>query len=313
MKKRTVFLFTTVIMVLSTFWKGYPIEARELQHDTTAAKQLEFIRRNLTGLQEMKFSDARQYFEVSLKDLTELEKNYAGTHEALEATFYKGTVYIQFKSYDKAVHQLDTVLKQEGLNENFKARALYFKTQALIGKGDLEAAKKTVVELRKIEPRAANAFKDQLNNIARVGMEAPTFKEADITGKLIDLAEYKGNITIIYFWATWCDPCIQEFPKVKKIYYDFKGKGIRFIGVSLDDDIRDVQGFVQHEGVEWPQIFDGKRWDGKLPSLYFVQAIPTLFVLDREGRIRYIGNDTKSISRIAATLLTESAEVPLFR
>ena len=100
---------------------------------------------------------------------------------------------------------------------------------------------------------------------------------------------------------------------MKIMYNKFKGKGVQFIGVSLDDDIEDLRGFVKQEEIEWPQIFDGKRWKGVIPSLYHVQAIPIIFVLDRENRIRYIGSDTESATRIVTTLLSESKDVPLFR
>ena len=90
------------------------------------------------------------------------------------------------------------------------------------------------------------------------------------------------------------------------MYTKFKEKGVQFIGVSLDDDIEDLRGFVKQLEVEWPQVFDKKRWQGAIPSLYHIQAIPTLVVLDRENKVRYVGSDTESVTRIVTTLLSES-------
>ena len=79
--------------------------------------------------------------------------------------------------------------------------------------------------MRLIEPRAADAFGNELSGTLRIGVEAPTFNVTDIDGKPIDLSKYKGHVIIINFWATWCDPCVQEFPNAKQMYTKFKGKG----------------------------------------------------------------------------------------
>jgi peroxiredoxin len=177
----------------------------------------------------------------------------------------------------------------------------------------MATAKEVVAELRMVEPRAADSFGEELSGTLRIGAEAPTFNVTTVDGKPLDLAQYKGNIIIINFWATWCDPCLQEFPNAKKLYAKFRDKGVQFIGVSLDDDIEDLRGFVKQFEVGWPQIFDGKRWQGAIPSLYHIQAIPTFVLLDRESKVRYVGSDTEAVTRIVTTLLSESKDMPLFR
>ncbi|HHT9136910.1 MAG TPA: redoxin domain-containing protein [Candidatus Wunengus sp. YC60] len=312
MKKRILLGFTVITSVFFIL-SGYAVHAGELKHDATAAKKLEIIRRNLSGLTEMKSADAKKYYNEALNDLSALIGKYDGTEEALEAKFFMGAAHNEMHNFDEAIKCFDSVLGQGNMERNFKARTLYFKTKALLGKGDIATAKEVVAELRMIEPRAAEAFSNELGGMLRIGMEAPTFNVADVNGNPVDLSKYKGNIIIIDFWATWSDPCIQEFPNVKKMYAKFKGKGVQFLGVSLDDDIEDLRGFVKQFDVEWPQIFDGKRWAGEIPSLYHIQATPTMYVLDRENKVRYIGSDTESITRIVTTLLSESKDMPLFR
>ncbi len=312
--KRGVVLVLTIVASVFPLWAGYVAHAKELNHDANAAKQLEIIRRNLVNLPEMKYADAKKYYVEALKDLNILVGKCVGTEEALEAKFYTGTIYCEMKNFDEAVKCFDVILRQEGLDIVYKKKSLYFKAKSLLGKGDIVTAKEVVAELRLIEPRAADSFGQELSGMVRIGMEAPTFNVMDFSGKKpIDLSKYKGNVTVVVFWATWCEPCMQEFPKVKKLYSSFKNKDVQFIGISLDDDIEDLRGFVKQEEIEWPQAFDGKRWKGMLPALYHVQAIPTIFVLDRENKVRYIGSDTENISRIVTTLLSESKDVPLFR
>lgn len=312
MKKRSI-LALTIITFIFSIWTGCTVFAEELKSDANAAKQLEFIRRNLSGLTEMKFTDAKRYYEEALKELNTLIKKYDGKREALEAKFYIGNIYNAMHNFDEAITYFDIVLSQKNIENIFKAKALYFKTKALIAKGDFVKAKEIVEELKLIDTRAADSFGSELSGSARIGMEAPTFQVSDVNGNLIDLSKYKGSIVILDFWATWCDPCITEFTKIKSMYQKFKDRGVQFIGVSLDDDIEDLRGFVKQEQVEWPQIFDGKRWKGVIPSLYRIQIIPTMLVLDRESKIRYIGSDTENITRIVTTLLSESADLPLFR
>ncbi|MGQ3685998.1 MAG: redoxin domain-containing protein [Candidatus Loosdrechtia sp.] len=311
--RRTHIIFLMVFTFAFLAWAGYTVYANERKDDTNAAKQLEFIRKNLTNLTEMKSSDAKQYYEEALKDLHALIEKYPGTEQELEANFYAGVIHNEMHNYNEAIKYFDSILSQEMLHRNFKARTLYFKIMALLKKGDVVKVKETIAELKLVEPRAADSFGKELSGIVSVGYEAPSFTGMDLKGNTIDLAKYKGDIVVIDFWATWCDPCMQEFPKFKKVYNKFKTRGIKFIGVSLDDDIRDLNGFVEQEGIEWPQIFDGKRWKGTVPGLYRVLAIPMIFVLDRESRIRYIGSSTENVSQVLTTLLSESKELPLFR
>lgn len=311
MKKGRKLILTACASVF-LLWAGHTGNAGELKHDVNAAKQLEIIRKNLSSLTEMKYTDAKKYYEDALKDLNALIEKHAKTEEALEAKFYIGVVYNEMRNFEEAIKCFDTVLSQGEMDKNFKARTLYFMTKALIAKGDIARAKDTVAELKQIEPRAADGFRQQLGSMVRIGMDAPMFNVADFQGKPVDLSKYKGSIVVLDFWATWCDPCIREFPKLKNVYSKFKDKGVQFIGISLDDDIENLRGFVKHEEVKWPQVFDGKRWKGLIPSLYSIQIIPTMVVLDQENKVRYIGGDIENVTQIVTSLLSEPKKLPLF-
>ncbi|MDQ1272347.1 MAG: hypothetical protein QG591_977 [Planctomycetota bacterium] len=306
-------LILTVCASVFLLWAGHAGNAGELKHDAHAAKQLEIIRKNLSGLTEMKYTDAKKYYAEALKDLNALIEKYAKTEEALEAQFYIGAVYNEMRTFEEAIKCFDMVLSQGEIDQNFKARTLYFKAKALIAKGDIAKAKDAVAELKQIEPRAADSFGQELSGTMRIGMDAPMFNVTDFQGKPVDLSKYKGNVVVLDFWATWGDSCIQEFPKLKKMYSKFKDKGVQFIGISLDDDIDDLRGFLKQESVEWPQVFDKKRWKGLIPALYNIQVIPTMVVLDRESKVRYIGGDTENVTQIVTTLISGSKELPSFR
>lgn len=305
MKKLSVFITVITVSFLS-IWAFHINDAVGMRHDADAGLLLETIREKLSNYSKMKPEDAEEYYDEALNELDMLGELYAGTEEALEARFYVGSIYYIMGNFEEAIKCFDEVLSNgEEIDQHFKSRTLYFKAKAVLGTGDIEKAKEIVAELKLIEPRAANAFGKELSGTLRPGMEAPEFNTTDFIGESISLSEYKGNIIVIDFWATWCDPCIQGFPEIKRMYKKFKGQGVQFIGISQDDEIEDLKAFVSMNQVKWPQIFEGMRWKGRISKMYNVEKIPMMYVLDRENKICYIGNNKKKATRVITTLLTK--------
>ncbi len=113
----------------------------------------------------------------------------------------------------------------------------------------------------------------------------PDFNEKDLDGKPLSIANYKGKVVLIDFWATWCGPCVHEMPNVLKTYEKYHDKGFEIIGVSLDKDKEKLVAFIKENNVQWPQYFDGQGWQNKLSSQYGVNSIPSTYLLDKEGKI----------------------------
>jgi len=117
------------------------------------------------------------------------------------------------------------------------------------------------------------------------GYSAPGFTATDTNGKRVSLSDYRGKVTLLDFWATWCGPCILEMPNVKRAYDAFHGKGFDILGVSLDRDTTSAPKYARENGMSWKHISDGKWWKADIAVLYKIQAIPASFLLDKEGRI----------------------------
>ena len=92
---------------------------------------------------------------------------------------------------------------------------------------------------------------------------------------------------LIDFWATWCGPCKQEMPNVKRIYSKYNKKGFEIVGISLDRSRSDLDQYIEKYGITWPQFYDGKFWRNDVAVKYNVQSIPATYLVDKKGNIRY--------------------------
>jgi thiol-disulfide isomerase/thioredoxin len=90
---------------------------------------------------------------------------------------------------------------------------------------------------------------------------------------------------LIDFWATWCPPCVEEVPGVVEASEKFKDRGFEIVGISLDQDKAALEKFIAENKMTWPQFFDGKGWDNELAKRFNIQSVPTMWLLDREGKL----------------------------
>jgi peroxiredoxin len=117
------------------------------------------------------------------------------------------------------------------------------------------------------------------------GAKFPDFEEKDLGGNPLSVANYKGKVVLVDFWATWCPPCVGELPNLVKTYEKHHDKGFEIIGISLDQNEAGLKNFTKNYNVTWPQYFDGKGWGNKLVAKYGVMVLPTTFLVDGEGKI----------------------------
>jgi len=142
-------------------------------------------------------------------------------------------------------------------------------------------------EIAKNIDQAVDALEKQAAATSRlaVGKQFPPFSEKDLNDKPLALADFKGKIVLVDFWATWCGPCVQELPNVLAAYEKFHSKGFEIVGISLDQSKDALIGFIKERGMTWAQYFDGLGWKNKLGEQYGIQSIPATFLLDGEGKI----------------------------
>jgi peroxiredoxin len=117
------------------------------------------------------------------------------------------------------------------------------------------------------------------------GAVAPDFSQNTPEGKEVKLSDFRGKVTLIDFWASWCGPCRRENPNVVKLYNQYKDQGFDILGVSLDRDEKRWLDAIAKDGLEWTQVSDLKGWKNQVAKLYGVSSIPHTVLLDAEGRI----------------------------
>jgi peroxiredoxin len=131
------------------------------------------------------------------------------------------------------------------------------------------------------------------SSLASSGMEgqpAPDFALKSSTGENLRLSEYRGDVVMINFWATWCGPCRQEMPLLDELYARYQRVGFNLLGVNIDDDSRRAMQMIDELGVSFPILFDARK---EVSELYAVEAMPVTVLVDREGTVRYVHHGYK--------------------
>ena len=118
-----------------------------------------------------------------------------------------------------------------------------------------------------------------------VGQLAPDFALKSSTGENLRLSEYRGDVVMINFWATWCGPCRQEMPLLEELYARYERVGFKLLGVNIDDDVHKAMQMIDELGVSFPILFDSRK---EVSKLYNIETMPVTVLVDREGRVRYV-------------------------
>ena len=112
---------------------------------------------------------------------------------------------------------------------------------------------------------------------------APEFVLQDVEGKQVRLSDYKGKVVLVNFWATWCPPCKVEIPWFIEMQQAYRDRGLVILGISLDDDGREVvKPFAEENRINYPMLLGN---DSVSRAYGGVESLPTSFVIDREGRV----------------------------
>ena len=134
------------------------------------------------------------------------------------------------------------------------------------------------------DPDIAQAAKSGLD-LMKMRAEPLELSFTAVDGRKVDLADLRGKVVLVDFWATWCPPCIEEVPQLVETYEKFKDRGFEIVGISLDSDKGALEKFTAENKMTWPQFFDGKGWDNELAQRFKIQSVPTMWLLGKDGKL----------------------------
>lgn len=118
-----------------------------------------------------------------------------------------------------------------------------------------------------------------------IGATAIDFTQNNTAGKPVKLSDYRGKYVLLDFWASWCGPCRAENPNVLDNYEKYHSKGLEILGVSLDDKKDAWLKAIKDDGLEWAHVSDLKGWKNEVAKEYNIRAVPSNFLIDKEGKI----------------------------
>jgi len=120
--------------------------------------------------------------------------------------------------------------------------------------------------------------------IVKVGDRAPEVRLQSMDGRTVSLADYRGKVVLVHFWATWCPPCVEEIPTIERFYQQVMGADIEVLAVSVDDSANALKTFLEKNKVHFPVLRDpGQKAAGSYGTLKF----PETYVIGRDGIVRY--------------------------
>ena len=135
--------------------------------------------------------------------------------------------------------------------------------------------------------------KRAIRNALKIGSQIPPIVYNDPNGKPVDIKSYKGKYVLIDFWASWCGPCRKAIPEVKTLYTQYKEKGFEVLSISVDTDNAAWRRAMSEEAMPWTQVLSPDK--NKTLADFMIIGIPTLYLIDREGKIveKYTGFSSK--------------------
>jgi peroxiredoxin len=139
------------------------------------------------------------------------------------------------------------------------------------------------------------ALRDKMSMLEKVAVNEKftNISLPDTSGNLISISDYEGSCILLDFWASWCGPCIGEFPALKNTYQKYKDKGFTIIGISFDQDLDHWKNSILNEQLAWVHMSAPEAWASDVGKRYVIGGIPANVLIAPDGTI--VGRNLQSL------------------
>jgi thiol-disulfide isomerase/thioredoxin len=174
-------------------------------------------------------------------------------------------------TYPKAADAAEAML-QMGISDEFS--------------GEEKAALERYTAIVQAFPDSLSAKKARgaARRLESVGKQL-VLKGTSVDGKPVSLDSLRGRPLLVHYWATWCEPCKVDIAQIRELYAKYGPKKFAVVGIALDSDKQQLAKFLAAKPIPWPQLHEAGGLDGRLAEELGVLTLPTMFLLDAEGKV----------------------------
>jgi peroxiredoxin len=290
-----------IIFIVCALTMGVP--AQDNNSEKAASKKFSEL------LRAEKYEEALKLVDKAIKTYDEKAKWYRAKYYALARMG-------RYKQAAAAITKKETLQKTTNSRECMDIARTFFKMK------DIEGT------IRWLDAAAQNGFNDypflenkeylplrrhwqfakileKMKENCGIGKPAKAFTTPLLTGGKFTLSQFKGKVVLVDFWSTKCGPCLKEIPSMRKAYERLKDKGYEIIGISLNYEKETLTGFLKKEKMPWLLAFSGKGWDDDTKNLYNIFSIPSTWLVDKKGTLRYFGLRGEELTEAVEKLIAE--------